>query len=125
MFIACATPSLRGTKQSLYIRISEDTPIKNRCERIAKHRRSGLQIRFDGVGPVSNDLTPDNEARVWSYGGKAYFSLPAPTEVSIYTVSGTLYDRRTLPAGNTSIALPAGFYIIRTNNTTEAKILIN
>ena len=83
-----------------------------------KHINAETTIRIDGVGPVSNELAPDNEARVWSYGGKAYFSLPAPTEVSIYTVSGTLYDRRTLPAGDTSIALPAGFYIIRTDNKT-------
>ena len=62
-----------------------------------KHINAETVIRIDGVGPVGNELTPDNEAHVWSYGGKAYFSLPA---------------------GNTSIALPTGFYIVRTDNMT-------
>jgi hypothetical protein len=89
-----------------------------------KHINAETVIRIDGVGPVSNEPSPTNEAHVWAYGGKAYFSLPAPTEVSIYTVGGILYDRRTLPAGNTSLALPAGLYIIRADDTTETKILI-
>ena len=95
-----------------------------------KHIITETVIRIDGAVPVSNSpglQIRDNEGAtgVWSYDDKAYFSLPAPTEISIYTVSGILYDRRTLPAGVTTIALPPGFYIIQTDYKTKIKIVIN
>jgi len=88
-----------------------------------KYVNAPITIRIAGVGPVGNELLP-SATHVWANGGKAYFSLAAPTEVSIYTVSGMLFDKQTLPAGDTSIALPKGFYIIRTANQ-QYKIVIN
>ena len=63
--------------------------------------------------------------KVWSYKGKAYFSLPIAADVAIYSISGTLHDQRRIPAGDTSIAIPPGFYIIRISGMAETKIVIN
>ena len=78
-------------------------------------------IRFGDV--VAGEPAPQS-TRVWSYDGKAHFNLPTSMEVSIYTVSGMLFDRSILPAGNSSIQLPAGFYIIRANQN-QWKVVIN
>ena len=74
---------------------------------------------------VGNAPEPSDVARVWSYNGNAYFSLPSPARVSIFTISGTLYDRRTLPDGNTSLPLPPGVYIIHIPGMEETKIVVN
>jgi len=100
------------------------TPGSERLQVTIKSITTATTIIITGVTPVSNEPSP-SATRVWGYGSKAYFSLAEPTEVSIYTVNGMLYDRRTMPAGDSSIQLPAGLYIIRTNNKTETKIIIN
>ena len=66
----------------------------------------------------------DSKPKVWSYGNRAYFNLPSPSEVSIYSISGLLYDRRYLPAGNTTLQLPSGFYIIQLPDNMRNKIII-
>ena len=88
-----------------------------------RHINAATTIRIAGI-TVGNELLPQS-ARVWGYDGKAYFSLATPAEVSIYTISGMLFDQRALPAGDTSIQLPAGMYIIRTANQNQWKIVIN
>ena len=88
-----------------------------------RHINAATTIRIAGI-TVGNELLPQS-ARVWGYDGKAYFSLAAPAEISIFTISGMLFDQRTLPAGDTSIQLPAGIYIIRIAGKAETKILIN
>ena len=88
-----------------------------------KNINAPTTIHISGVRAVDNE--PISSSRVWGYDGKAYFSLAAPAEVSIYTISGMLFDQRTLPAGDTSIQLPAGIYIIRIAGKAETKILIN
>ena len=88
-----------------------------------RHINASTTIRIAGI-TVGNELLPQS-ARVWGYDGKAYFSLAAPAEVSIFTISGMLFDQRALPAGDTSIQLPAGMYIIRTANQNQWKIVIN
>ena len=81
-------------------------------------------IMIEGASPVGNSLV--NKALVWSNRSNVYFSLPTPAEVSIFTVSGMLYDRRSLPAGETKLALPAGFYIIRIPGMlSETKVIVN
>ena len=89
-----------------------------------KHINASTTIYINGVGPVGNESLT-SKARIWSYSGSVYFSLPEPTEVSIFTLSGVLYDRRYLPAGDTSLPLPPGVYIISIPGMTEKLTIKN
>ena len=64
------------------------------------------------------------DTKVWSYDGKANFNLAERAEVSIYTTTGLLYSKQTLPAGTSSIELPKGIYIIQIANENTTKVII-
>ena len=100
------------------------TPGEERLRVTIKNIISATTITIAGIVPVGNEPSP-YATRVWGYGGKVYFSLAAPAEVSIYTVSGMLYDQCSLPAGDTSLSLPAGLYIIRIPGRADMKIIIH
>ena len=99
------------------------TPGSERLQVTVRNITAATTIIITGVNPVANEPTP-TATRVWGYNGMAYFSLAEQTDVSIYTFNGILYDKCTLPAGDSSIQLPAGLYIIRTSNQNLWKILI-
>ena len=110
--------------------IGRNEAISNALRVTVKYIQREIIIKIGGAGPVSNSpglqiRDDERTARTWSYGGKVYFNLPAAADVSIHTLSGTLYDSRRLPAGDSSIALPPGFYIVRVPGITETKIVIN
>ena len=74
---------------------------------------------------VGEQFIQKSQPKVWSYDGKAYFNLPVEADVKIYNIGGVLYNSRCLPAGNSLLALPPGFYIIRISGMAETKIIIN
>ena len=57
--------------------------------------------------------------KVYATAGQLHLSLPASDDVQIYAVSGALVRSFTAPAGDTSVALPSGIYIIRVGSLTE------
>lgn len=57
--------------------------------------------------------------KVYATAGQLHLSLPASDDVQIYAVSGTLVRSFTAPAGDTSVALPSGIYIVRVGSLTE------
>ena len=89
-----------------------------------KHIIGVTTIFIDGVSTMVNQQVPQT-SRIWSYESNVHFSLDKPTEVSIYTITGMLYDQRTLPAGNAIMSLPTGLYIIHIPGTEAIKIKIN
>ena len=72
-----------------------------------------------GEAPVQ-----ESQSKTWSYNGKAYFNLAERTEVSIFTTTGLLYSKQTLPTGITAIELPKGIYIIQITNENTTKVII-
>jgi hypothetical protein len=70
---------------------------------------------------VSNETVAG--AAIWSYGSNLYVRTPQPTALYIYTIAGSLYRQQTLPAGETTIPLPQGMYLVQTGKTVK-KILI-
>ena len=50
--------------------------------------------------------------QVRSYGGKLYVRSDKPTTLYIYAVNGAQYSRQAISAGETAVALPAGFYVV-------------
>ena len=57
--------------------------------------------------------------KVYTTAGQLHLSLPASDDVQIYAVSGTLVRSFTAPAGDTSVSLPSGIYIVRVGSLTE------
>ncbi|MDR3308647.1 MAG: T9SS type A sorting domain-containing protein, partial [Tannerella sp.] len=66
---------------------------------------------------VSNEKV--SEVKVWAYRNALHVDVPSPTTLSVYTISGTLYRKQSLAAGQTVLSLPQGLYIIRTGNTSK------
>ena len=107
--------------------IEEATANSKRLRVMVKRINTTTTIAIEGAVESNSQVgeTPVHDNKVWSYNDRVYFALPEPAEISIYTISGILYDRRRLPAGNTSLQLPPGFYIIRKQGANETKIIID
>ena len=71
---------------------------------------------------VSNVTLP--EARIYAAGGRLYLTLQTAAPVGIYTLNGVLVRTFTAPAGETTVALPQGVYIVRVGERTE-KVFVN
>ena len=71
---------------------------------------------------VGNALLP--EARIYTADGRLYLTLPNAASVRIYNLNGTLVRNFTAPAGETSLALPQGVYVVKAGEKTE-KVFIN
>ena len=71
---------------------------------------------------VANATLP--EARIYAAGGRLYLTLQTAAPVGIYTLNGVLVRTFTAPAGETTVALPQGVYIVRIGDTAE-KVFIN
>ena len=75
-----------------------------------------------------NVLTTDANAaleglKIYATAGQLHLSLPAAHDVRIYTLSGALVRTLTAPAGETTLALPAGLYIVRAGNAVQ-KVMV-
>lgn len=57
--------------------------------------------------------------KVYATADQLHLSLPASDDVQIYAVSGTLVRSFAAPAGDTSVSLPSGIYIVRVGSLTE------
>ena len=71
---------------------------------------------------VANSALP--EARIYAAGGRLYLTLQTAAPVGVYTLSGVLVRTFTAPAGETTVALSQGVYIVRVGDTAE-KVFIN
>ncbi|MDR1779112.1 MAG: hypothetical protein LBR50_00080 [Tannerella sp.] len=61
---------------------------------------------------------------VWTSGSLLYVSTPTEGELSVYTVTGSLFTRRTVGAGTTSVALPAGVYVVTFGGGERVKVVV-
>ena len=75
-----------------------------------------------------NVLTTDANAtleglKIYATAGQLHLSLPTAHDVRIYTLTGALVRTLTAPAGETTLALPAGLYIVRAGNAVQ-KVMV-
>lgn len=63
----------------------------------------------DILGGISTTETAD-DARIWAVSGAVKVSVASPTTVAVYNVAGQIVAKR-IVTDETTIALPAGFYI--------------
>ena len=71
---------------------------------------------------VGNVTLP--EARIYAAGGRLYLTLQTAAPVGVYTLNGVLVRTFSAPAGETTVALPQGVYIVQVGERTE-KVFIN
>lgn len=64
----------------------------------------------DVFGGISTTETAD-DARIWAVSGAVKISVASPTSVAVYNVAGQIMAKR-IVTDETTIALPAGFYIV-------------
>lgn len=64
----------------------------------------------DILGGISTTETAD-DARIWAVSGAVKVSVASPTSVAVYNVAGQIVAKR-IVTDETTIALPAGFYIV-------------
>lgn len=62
------------------------------------------------LGGISTTETAD-DARIWAVSGAVKISVASPTSVAVYNVAGQIVAKR-IVTDETTIALPAGFYIV-------------
>ena len=82
---------------------------------------SGIVARCEVnvLSTVANTVPYAPQAKVYTVGPTLYLSLPTAETVQVYTLAGTLYRTWQAPAGDTSLTLPAGTYIIKVGQLTE------
>ena len=64
----------------------------------------------DVFGGISTTETA-NDARIWAVSGAVKISVASPTSVAVYNIAGQIVAKR-IVTDETTIALPAGFYIV-------------
>jgi uncharacterized repeat protein (TIGR01451 family) len=76
------------------------------------------------TGIVEAEASPADN--IWSFENTLYIRTQKSGSIArIYTVSGTIFEQRTiLIEGTTPIKLPQGLYIVTLNNSTGTKIVI-
>ena len=86
---------------------------------------SGIVARCEVnvLSTVANTVPYAPQAKVYTVGPTLYLSLPTPEAVQVYTLAGTLYRTWQAPAGDTSLTLPAGTYIIKVGQLTEKVVV--
>jgi hypothetical protein len=73
---------------------------------------------------TSVDWVENTRHKVWSHGKTLSIKTEKAGELSLYSVSGTLYFRQAVTEGWTSIShLPVGIYIIELNNRTHKAVI--
>ena len=82
---------------------------------------SGIVARCEVnvLSTVANTVPYAPTAKVYTVGPTLYLSLPTAETVQVYTLAGTLYRTWQAPAGDTSLTLPLGTYIIKVGQLTE------
>ena len=86
---------------------------------------SGIVARCEVnvLSTVANTVPYAPQAKVYTVGPTLYLSLPTPEAVQVYTLAGTLYRTWQAPAGDTSLTLPLGTYIIKVGPLTEKVVV--
>lgn len=83
-----------------------------------------LTLTISGVNPTSNAIL-DSDIAAWSYNETLYVKTNERTELAVYTVSGQLLMQQKISEGTTSISIPKGIYIVKTDNGFSKKINVN
>ena len=81
-----------------------------------------LNVQFSGVKPMANQLIQEYAA-VWAGKDCVHIRTDRPVMVQIYTVMGTLSHRQQLSAGEMTLPLPRGLYIVKIDQMVQKVVV--
>ncbi|MFC2520630.1 MAG: leucine-rich repeat domain-containing protein [Tannerella sp.] len=109
--------------------VFEEVPVANVTLTVPKGSKAAYaaapvwkEFKQIGESTVGNVTLP--EARIYAAGGRLYLTLQTAAPVGVYTLNGVLVRTFSAPAGETTVALPQGVYIVRVGDTAE-KVYVN
>ncbi|ETK06165.1 hypothetical protein T230_14030 [Tannerella sp. oral taxon BU063 isolate Cell 1/3] len=109
--------------------VFEEVPVANVTLTVPKGSKAAYaaapvwkEFKQISESTVGNVTLP--EARIYAAGGRLYLTLQTAAPVGVYTLNGVLVRTFSAPAGETTVALPQGVYIVRVGDTVE-KVFIN
>ncbi|MDR1161394.1 MAG: T9SS type A sorting domain-containing protein, partial [Tannerellaceae bacterium] len=76
-----------------------------------------LVSKSTGIAAINEELT------LYTQPGELYVNSDKPGSLTIYTLQGSVWLQKNIAAGQTSISLPKGLYIVKINNIAR-KVLI-
>lgn len=95
---------------------------------IVKDVRSDIEIYIAGIvkntPDVANETVSSDAIKVWTIGSQLHIHTATPTDIYIYTFSGSLSKQLGHLSGDQTIALPQGNYIVVAGNKVF-KVQIN
>jgi hypothetical protein len=80
-------------------------------------------LYYNTLDNPGNANEPLADMRIWSYAGTLHVRTAQSTTLHVYTLTGVLYAQQTLPAGETTLLLPPGMYIVKVGDTTEKVVI--
>ena len=81
-----------------------------------------LNVQLSGVKPTANQLIQEYAA-VWAGKDCVHIRADRPVMVQIYTVMGTLSHRQQLLAGEITLPLPRGLYIVKIDQMVQKVVV--
>ena len=109
--------------------VFEEVPVANVTLTVPKGSKAAYatapvwkEFKQISESTVGNVALP--EARIYAAGGRLYLTLQTAAPVGVYTLNGVLVRTFSAPAGETTVALPQGVYIVRVGERTE-KVYVN
>ncbi|MGP1461940.1 hypothetical protein [Tannerella sp.] len=81
-----------------------------------------LNVQLSGVKPTANQLIQEYAA-VWAGKDCVHIRTDRPVMVQIYTVMGTLSHRQQLLAGEITLPLPRGLYIVKIDQMVQKVVV--
>lgn len=83
-----------------------------------------ITVRFTSLPTANEEITPaDEQVSVRGTRGGVRIQTTRPATATVHTLSGRPVTRMILPAGESRVGLPSGFYIIRVGNESRKAIV--
>lgn len=86
--------------------------------------REAIDLRISFVNNPDNNVEADGTS-IYADRGVLHLTSPVAGMVKVYNISGALVRTLKLSAGETvRMALPAGFYVVATENGNTHKVIV-
>ena len=123
--VGAKTPPVINENESVF----REVPVANVTLTVPKGSKAAYAAapvwkEFKQIGESTVDNVTLPEARIYAADGRLYLTLQTAAPVGIYTLNGVLVRTFSAPAGETTVALPQGVYIVRVGERTE-KVFVN
>ncbi|PNE26079.1 hypothetical protein BHU11_08965 [Tannerella sp. oral taxon 808] len=79
-----------------------------------------ITVKKGGTPPNANEPIADaSGTRIWAADGRLHIAIDKPTDVEVIHFSGLLLKKFRASAGDTSVILPIGMYVVKAGDTVQ------